>query len=430
MKNDSQWSGRFSRVEHPRYVTSVQQALMFLVMLAALLASLVGCGGGSPSTKVSPQLPPPSPTTPTTPTAANVATIIVSEPAVSNPQPPNKPFVSVTVCVPGTSTCQTIPSVMIDTESAGLRLFSSVATLSLPQQTGGTSSLGAWECASFQQNWMWGPVVTADVQISGEKASAIPIHLVGNATQGPAECNTGSYVTSPQQVGMNGILGLGFGQYDCGLLCVNAPTAAYYYTCPDGTGSGCASTTESLVSQVQNPVALFASDNNGYVIALPSISTAGATGVTGSLIFGIGTQTNNALGSATVLTPDNTGRLTATFNGFTFPSVPDSGANAILFLDSTSTGLPQCEGIYCPSSPQVLNATLQGSNGAFYSFDFPVANISDATQVTPNTDAWNDYAGPAPQFFQFGMPFFYGRNVFVAIAGQSSAGGTGPYWAF
>ena len=57
-----------------------------------------------------------------------------------------------------------------------------------------------------------------------------------------------------------------------------------------------------LASQVQNPVTLFPTDNNGTIIELPSVAASGATSVTGSLIFGIDTQSNNQSGSQTVLT--------------------------------------------------------------------------------------------------------------------------------
>ena len=67
-------------------------------------------------------------------------------------------------------------------------------------------------------------------------------------------------------------------------------------------------------------MALLLTDNNGVVVELPSIPASGAVSVTGSLIFGIGTQSNNGLGSAQVLTVNTSsgiggGTLTTLFNG-------------------------------------------------------------------------------------------------------------------
>lgn len=50
--------------------------------------------------------------------------------------------------------------------------------------------------------------------------------------------------------------------------------------------------------------------------------------------------------------------------------------------------------------------------------------------------AFNDLGGDSgtstsTDYFDFGMPFFYGRNVFVGINGQSGPNGSvGPYWAY
>ena len=44
----------------------------------------------------------------------------------------------------------------------------------------------------------------------------------------------------------------------------------------------------------------FTGDNNGVILELAAVNSTAAT-VSGSLIFGIGTQSNNALGSAAVL---------------------------------------------------------------------------------------------------------------------------------
>ena len=43
------------------------------------------------------------------------------------------PFITVTVCVPGTATCQNIDHVEVDTGSEGLRLVAPALSLSLPQ---------------------------------------------------------------------------------------------------------------------------------------------------------------------------------------------------------------------------------------------------------------------------------------------------------
>ena len=51
---------------------------------------------------------------------------------------------------------------------------------------------------------------------------------------------------------------------------------------------------ESLAQQVQNPATLFAADNNGVIVELPAVSVP-ETSVSGSLVFGIGTQANNGL---------------------------------------------------------------------------------------------------------------------------------------
>ncbi len=102
---------------------------------------------------------------------------------------------------------------------------------------------------------------------------------------------------------------------------------------------------------------MFPQDNNGFAIVLPQVGATGAVSVSGSMIFGIGTQSNNGLGSAQAQAAnENTGNFNTTFNGVLYSnSYIDSGSNGLFFLDSTTSGLPNCSsssgitGFYCPA---------------------------------------------------------------------------------
>src|ERR1700733_12298484 len=88
-----------------------------------------------------------------------------SVPMVVNNGPPEAggsqdvPFISVTLCVPGTTQCQTIDYVSVDTGSTGLRIVSSVLskTLALPQAKATTGD-GLAECYTFGDGYVWGSV--------------------------------------------------------------------------------------------------------------------------------------------------------------------------------------------------------------------------------------------------------------------------------
>ena len=182
-------------------------------------------------------------------------------------------------------------------------------------------------------------------------------------------------------------------------------------------------------------MALFSVDNNGTIIELPSVPAAGAATVAGSLIFGIGTQANNGLGSAKVLATDpNTGYIVTLFGGQNYAtSYIDSGSS--LFFIGTDL-YPLCfgsqAGFYCPPTTENLSATLQGTNGVASAADFSIANADQLVAANPSFYAFSDLAAPGgdPSIFAWGLPFFYGRNVYTAIETKQTPGGTGPYFAF
>ncbi len=350
---------------------------------------------------------------------------------------PAQAFASVKICVPGSSNCQTIDGVEIDTGSTGLRILGSALTLALPGQTDSSGNSIA-ECQMFSDSFTWGPVETADVQLGGETAPAAPIQVIGmpGFAAPPSGCVASGLPSADAlaTLGANGILGVGLGAIDCGPPCASAGAGnpGLYYTC---SGSGaCTVTTQPESAQLTNPVILLPVDNNGVILDLPSVSAGGAPSTSGSLILGIGTQSNNGLGSATVYTTDDRGNFTTTFAGQSYPaSFIDSGSNGIFFLTSAVTGLADCTGslagdFYCPPSIQSLTVQNTGTNGASNPVTFDVAN---AEQLLANNNAvFSDVGGPMPGGFDFGLPFFMGRRIFVAIAGQDTSAGPGPYWAY
>jgi hypothetical protein len=344
----------------------------------------------------------------------------------------NGAFTSVTICVPGQSSCQTISGVLIDTGSSGVRVLSSALTLPLPQQNDASGS-PVVECAQFLDGFTWGPVQTADVKLGGEQANAVPIQVIGSPAfpTVPIACsNTGDAKNTLSTLGANGILGIASFKQDCGPACVSvgASNPGFYYACPS---SGCRQTAVSLQNQAQNPVSLFSANNNGTVIQLPSVAPGGVASTSGMLIFGIGTQANNALGPARVLTLDASGDFSTNYGGILYQSTyVDSGTNGIFFLDSRTTGLPICRtsaDFYCPTTAQSQSATNRGLNGVMSAVTFSVGNV-DA--LSARIAASSEAAGPNPGGFAWGMPFFFGRSVFTAIEGQPTSGGTGPYVAY
>jgi len=400
-----------------------QWRLIGLFCLAGLLGA---CGGGGSSSSSSS----PSASSPTV-AEANVQPVSVTLGPEGNY--PNGFFTSVTLCVPGTSNCQTVNDILVDTGSFGLRILASALTLSLPGQTDASGNpIG--ECAPFIRQFTWGPVATANVHMSGETASDMPLQVIGaaNFPGPPADCPNGlPPADTVSSLGANGILGIGTFVQDCGTACASSGPSnpGFYYSCPS---SGCVVTTESLQNQVQNPVANFPTDNNGVLIRLPAVGAQGAATASGSLIFGIGTQSNNGLGSARIYTTDDLGNFTTVYAGNSYPlSFIDSGSNGLFFLNSSVTGIAQCASdsvFYCPSKTSSSTAQNVGQNGTSGSVSFSIANAEQL--FSTNNAAFSDLGGPNAGAFDWGVPFFFGREVFVAIEGAQTPAGPGPYWAY
>ncbi|HYS64191.1 MAG TPA: DUF3443 domain-containing protein [Paraburkholderia sp.] len=425
---------------------------MQAVMAVALVSAVAACGGGgdssnsnsnngsgnNTSTSLNGGSLPASPTQqPIAATAANTVPITVGR-GVSGVI--NIPTVSVTLCAPGSTTnCQTIDNIQVDTGSFGLRLVSSVVNTSvlgaLPVSTVNGSQLA--ECATFADGFTWGTVRTATVTIGGETTTAaIPLQIIGDkdaSTVPSSGCGSGSAENTVSDLGANGILGIGTAPTDCGATCANAATAvnySNYFACPGGVS--CARATVPLAQQVANPVANFPVDNNGVIVQMPPVADTGAASATGTLVFGIGTQSNNALAAAQTFTTDAFGDLNnSVFNGTTVQAFLDSGSNGYFFADSSLTLCgSNFSGFYCPSSAQTRSITLVGLNNVQTTANIGILSASTLFG-SGNNYAYNDLAGQigSSSAFDLGLPFFYGRHVYHGFDKRTN-GGQAPYVAF
>ena len=398
----------------------------------------------------------------------NVATMIVDAGPSPNGTSVNSvdiPYTTVTICYPGsTAQCQTFDNIEVDTGSYGLRILADATdtsgnplSINLPAETDSSGNTIA-ECTQFVDGYSWGPVATADIDISGESAASVPIQVIGDPSQSgessfppvPSNCSgTGSQEDTVATFGANGILGVGPFTHDCGAGCSTGSNAAnngVYYTCP-ASGASCVGAAVDTTEQVTNPVADFQTDNNGVIIELPAISSGGEPTVTGSLVFGIDTEGDNALNAQTVLTADADGDVTTDFNGQSLPySLFDTGSNAYYFNDAQ---IPPCTssnlsgGWFCPSSTVTLGATNYGvsSSGTMTGTSSPVTlYIGNASTLFNGDSAYNDIGasagdqtaicGSSDCSFDFGLPFFFGRDVYVAISGADTSAGYGPFYAY
>ncbi|CAE6686420.1 hypothetical protein R70006_00103 [Paraburkholderia domus] len=413
------------------------------VVAVALVSVVAACGGGGGSSSSSNNNNssgalnggslPPSPTQ--LPIAANAANTVPITVARGVNGVINIPTVTVTVCPPGTtSNCQIINNVQVDTGSFGLRVVSSAVNTSLLPVSTLSSGAPLAECATFADGFTWGTVRTATVQIGGETTAAIPIQIIGDPAAGavPSGCASGPADNTATDLGANGILGIGTALTDCGATCSTPSTAgnsSNYFTCSGGT---CARATVPLNQQVANPAANFAADNNGVIVQLPPVSNTGQSSATGTLVFGIGTQSNNALAASQTFATDGFGDMNkSVYNGTTVQAFFDSGSNAYFFADSS---LAPCgsnyPGFYCPSSAQTRSITLAGQNSTTASVSIGILSAATLFGNTSNY-AFNDLAGQigGNSSFDLGLPFFYGRHVYYGFDLTSTTGQT-PYVGF
>jgi len=421
---------------------------IFWLVLLGGLGLAAGCGGSTPAG---------------VPTGGGSGSNVLSITVDGGPNPStlgvyaNGAFASATICVPGSSSsCVTVDHLLVDTGSFGLRVLqSAISGLSLPNVNASNGS-AAYDCAAFVDgSFLWGPVQMANITLGGETASNVPIQVVANPTSFtiPTSCSNGGMNEDTQSTLLaNGILGVGLQPFDCATACDpandnNAPpsTAPAYFTCtsagctPASVSCGAECNDSAALGQVTNPVVFFSVDNNGVIVELPALPSSGtAATVTGSLIFGVGTESNNQLTNANVFTLacDD---FNTSFEGEPFDidasscsgpgSFVDSGSNGYFFPDvnnvvpvcAANPSNPDITSFYCPTSTASLQATnfavdpTTGAQGFSEVINFSIGNA--VTLFSSGDAALGTLGGTQPSGagFDYGLPFFYGRNVYSTI---------------
>lgn len=347
-------------------------------------------------------------------------------------------------------TCATVDHVLVSTATTGLRVLGSALTgIALtPEKDPANAGNTLAECVQLNGGTAWGSVATADVQIGGETASSVPIQVVSTApSPAPANCTVSTDLSTPQTLLANGVIGLGVIARDCS----GASCTSQYYSCP--SSGSCANVTAAplTTAQVTNPVTKFGADNNGIIVELPSVPDGGAAGLTGQIVFGIGTEANNAYGGTSVVLPADTttGAVTTTYTSQQAGAKPvtytdswfDTGSFAFVFSDA---GIPVCvqpgeTNLYCP--PQLLNLQATVSSPTTPADTTTVTfSVDDPANVPAGSIAVSTLGGPVPanlsglKPFIWGLAFFFGQNTYFAYTGASVTSGAtmlnGPFYAY
>jgi hypothetical protein len=194
-------------------------------------------------------------------------------------------------------------------------------------------------------------------------------------------------------------------------------------------------------------VAFLPKDSNGLIVQFPGVAAGGAASVTGSLVLGIGTQSNNSLSGVTEYTLDSNGEFTTAFDNVSFVDGTNAGGS---FIDTGSNGiffpsprrhtpyfgeLPDCTGEdvgwFCPQSTTSFSAVITGSSGSpSNTISFQIGNYESLTSSLTNM-VFGDIGGDIGSGggFDWGLPFYFGRNVYIGFENKSSLG-SGQYFAY
>ena len=334
----------------------------------------------------------------------------------------NLAYVDVTVCN-AAQQCRTVPNVLVDTGSSGLRLYREALGGLQLEAVRDDMGRRLGSAADFAVGGLWGTLHSAQVRVGQvETTQAIPIQLFDAAS--PSELRPASYKDDarPRFITMgNGVLGISPRRHD---------PQRYFALHRWGPGAVLPAWNPVDVDasrQVVNPIGHFPDPyNNGSVISLPEVDgSAGQKTAQGWLGFGIGQPTAALFPAAAHVMAhelDEQGKFAAMLGGRRVDLLAHSGSN-VLMLDLEPLGLPRHERFkrFYDAAPLTPLPLAFGANEIELAHPLcigPAANmkkaIDDGYAVLPML-AIAPIAQDAPNVL--GLPFFFGRTVATGLQG-------------
>ncbi len=356
----------------------------------------------------------------------------------------NRPFVTVRVCVPGSTTaCVDVDHMLVDTGSTGVRIAVPALRTALPLPAIKHNGNPIAECMHFISGWAWGSLNEADIYVGGLVARKVPIQMMGNSSLNPRLGGNGAgafprvptacsqaFGTNVTEVGTvdamraNGIIGLGVWLDDA------LNVADQFFTC---TGNVCNSISTLPRSSYPRHIGRdFPSFSGGVALQMRAIGSNGSRNLPGTLTFGIATLPS----TVNRLALDPSGYFTTRLSGVTYTkSFIDSGSSGI-FFDTRSSSLPKCTSypdFYCPTITTPIFASSTDFLDRTGSINFSVGNAEESINNPLVPNALNNLAGPVStlsssatsDFFLLGFPFFVGRTVYTVMQDTSIGGSYG-----
>jgi hypothetical protein len=336
----------------------------------------------------------------------------------------NKLFVDVTVCNAARQ-CRTVPDVLVDTGSTGLRLLrGALDGLDLaPVKDPRGRALSNW--SSFGSGDLWGTMHFAQVRVGAIATTrAIPVEVYDLPGRRDKLPDGYANVDARREIARmgNGILGISPHRHH----------ARGYYVKGDKAGApGASRWVEVRVDaarQLTNPIAYFpAPYDNGSVISLPEVDwTSGANRVQGWLGLGIGAATEALFPhGARVVSHDldDDGLFPAAIGTRRFDVLVDSGTNA-LSLDLSHLGVSRharYASYYDAPAPVPIELAVRSGDDyvrlarpLYVGPTVKYLKERSTHAALPMVVGWDE----APRSLSvLGLPFFYGRTVATGLRG-------------